>query len=61
VQYQITWSIAKTGGLVTLKELAADMRGFFSLPLPRAVWEETKRHRNPEFVQFVTRAIEAAR
>jgi hypothetical protein len=57
VQYQITWCIAKTGGLVTLKELAADMRGFFSLPLPHAVWEKSKVHRNPQFVQFVERAL----
>ena len=58
VQYQITWSIAKTGGLVTLKELAADMRGFFSLPLPRVVWEKTKNFRNRQFVRFVERALE---
>jgi hypothetical protein len=57
VQYQITWSIAKTGGLVTLKELAADMRGFFSLPLPHAVWEKTRDYRNQQFVRFVERAL----
>jgi hypothetical protein len=47
------WRVARTGGVVTLKELATDARGFISLPLPRAVWEKTKGTRNPRFVRFV--------
>jgi len=57
VQYQITWCIAKAGGLVTEKELAADLRGFLARPLPRAVWEKTKSDRNSQFVWFVEKAL----
>jgi hypothetical protein len=49
--------IAKAGGITTLTELADDVRGFFSLPLPRAVWEKTKANRNRQFVRFVERAL----
>ena len=53
MHFQSTWRIAKVGGLITLKELGADVRGFFNLPLPRAVWEKTKTTRNQRFVKFV--------
>jgi hypothetical protein len=58
IHFLKSWRIAKMGGLVTLKELATDARHFFSLPLPRAVWEKTKAFRNQRFVRFVDRAIE---
>jgi hypothetical protein len=51
--FQTTWSIAKIGGIITLKELADDAGSFFRLPLPHAVWEKTKLDRNKEFVRFV--------
>jgi hypothetical protein len=57
VQYQITWCIAEAGGIVTMEELALDVRDFFSLPLPRAVWENVKGVRNPRFVEFVEGAL----
>jgi len=57
VQYLTAWRVAKAGGIVTLEELAADARGFFSLPLPQAVWKRTRSTRNPKFVRFVDRAI----
>ena len=60
VQYLTGWRIAKTGGITTLKELAADVADFFSLPLPRAVWEKTRGSRNESFVMFVERAIEVS-
>jgi hypothetical protein len=56
--FQTSWRIAKAGGIITLGELADDVRGFFSLPLPRAVWEKTKGYRNRMFVQFVEHALE---
>lgn len=58
VHFQMGWRIANAGGITTLEELAADVRGFFSLPLPSAVWEKTKKFRNKNFVRFVDRAIE---
>lgn len=57
VHFQTTWFVAKTGGLITLKELAGDAQAFFSLTLPRAVWEKTKQCRNQRFVRFVERAL----
>jgi hypothetical protein len=59
LHFQTTWRIANAGGVITLKELATDVRGFFSLPLPHAVWEKTKKSRNQGFVKFVDRALEA--
>ena len=58
VQYQTTWCIAEAGGIVTVDELASDVRDFFSLPLPHAVWENVKGVRNPRFAEFVERALE---
>jgi hypothetical protein len=55
-----SWRIARVGSMITLGELAADVHEFFNLPLPRAVWEKTKANRNPQFVRFVDRAIEAS-
>ena len=53
-----SWRVANAGGIITVKELGIDASGFFSLPLPRAIWEKTKRTRNPKFVRFIERAIE---
>jgi hypothetical protein len=57
VHFQTGWRIAKAGGITTLKEMQADIRDFFSLPLPRAVWEKTKNCRNWQFVRFVKQAL----
>jgi len=57
VHFQTGWRIAKSGGITTLGEMKADVRGFFSLPLPHAAWEKTKEFRNPRFVRFVERAM----
>jgi hypothetical protein len=55
--FQTIWLIARSGGWLTLKELALDAGDFLSLPLPREVWEQTKKFRNPKFVRFVERAL----
>ena len=57
-QYLTGWRIAKAEGLTTLNELAIDVKWFFSLPLPRVVWEKSKKYRNRRFVQFVKEALE---
>ena len=57
VQFQVGWHVGKAGGIITTRELSADVRGFFRLPLPRAAWEKTKAFRNPRFVRFVDRAL----
>jgi hypothetical protein len=57
LHFQTSWRIARAGGIVTLRELRDDVRGFFSLPLPRAVWEKTRAFRNQRFVKFVDFAL----
>jgi len=57
VHFLTGWRIAKNGGLTSLKELGADVRGFFSLPLPRAVRGKTRKSRNQKFVRFVERSL----
>jgi hypothetical protein len=58
VHYLTTWRLANLGGIISHKELAGDVHDFFSRPLPRAVWEKTKKARNSKFVRFVDRALE---
>jgi len=57
VHFQTGWWIARCGGLINLTELRSDARSFFSLPLPLAVWEDTKVVRNRRFVKFVEKAM----
>jgi len=57
VHFQTGWRLATSGALITLDELKADVREFFPLPLPRAVWEKTKSFKNQKFVRFVERAL----
>ena len=52
------WLIAREGhSLVSLKEVAADAGHFFRLPAPAAVWAEIREIHQPEFVEFVDRAV----
>ena len=47
------WHLARNGALLSLNVLAEDAGWFFSLPIPKAVWAESKNDRDPKFVQFV--------
>lgn len=53
VHFHTGWLLAKEGIGATLPVLAVDVRSFFSLPIPRAVWAKTKHAREPSFVRFV--------
>ena len=53
IHFNTGWQLAREGKLLKLETLAVDAGGFFSLPLPRAVWEQTKSAREREFVAFV--------
>jgi hypothetical protein len=53
VHFQTGWMIARSGALISLAEMESDIQDFFTLPLPCAFWEKTKRFRNPSFVKFV--------
>ena len=55
--FETGWRLEKIMDRGELKILALDAGEFFSLPLPRAVWEKTKQFRNPRFVRFVEKAM----
>ena len=57
VHFQTSWLLAREGAMLTLDVLVADVRWFFSLPLPRAVWQQTREFRDPLFVEFVENAV----
>lgn len=48
----------KAGLVLKLEGLRQDVRRFFALPIPRAVWKKTKGLQNDEFVQFVESCLE---
>jgi len=43
----------KEGMFVTLEGMRQDIRGFFSRPIPNAVWERTQGLQDSEFVRFI--------
>lgn len=43
----------KDGMFIALEGMRADIKEFFSLPIPKAVWEKSKRLQNQGFVRFV--------
>jgi len=43
----------KAGMFVNLEGLQMDIKGFFSLPIPQAVWEKAKRFQDRDFVRFI--------
>lgn len=54
--FNTSWLIAREGALLTATALAADVSWFFSLPIPRRVWEQTKEGRDWRFVKFIEKA-----
>jgi hypothetical protein len=61
IHFETGWRVAKTTDREELKNFKIDVGEFFSLPLPRAVWEMTKTSHNPQFAGFVEQAIERRR
>ncbi len=57
VHYTTGWLMAREGGLVNLKVLAGDARAFFSLPIPKTVWEQTAPLLDPAFVAFIRSSL----
>lgn len=55
--FQDRWILRKTEKIVPISTMISDMRGFFSLPLPHAVWTGTKNFRDRRFVRVVERAL----
>lgn len=58
VHFHTGWKLARLGPEVSLLELRKDARNFFSRPVVRAVWEQTKANRDCRFVQFVDECLE---
>ena len=61
VHFTTGWQLARQGSMLSLDVLATDVRWFFNLPLPRAVWEQTKAIRDPKFVKFVEKSLHDTR
>ena len=59
LHFETGWRIERLLNRGELKLLARDAGDFFSLPLPHAVWENTKRFRNRKFVRFIETALKA--
>ncbi len=57
LHFETGWRLERIMNRGELKVLALDVADFFRHPLPRAVWERTKKYRNPEFVRFVEKAL----
>lgn len=50
-----TWQAMNEGEFRTKQGIQRDIREFFLLPIPRAVWEKSKAYHDTEFVRFVDR------
>ena len=57
--FQTCLELAREGGLVSLRALRLDAATFFGLPIPRAVWRETRASRDPRFVTFIEECLKA--
>lgn len=53
VHFYVGWLLIGSGALIRMDVFAKDVRAFFSLPVPQAVWDQTKAHRDVRFVRFV--------
>jgi hypothetical protein len=53
VHFSTGWLLAKRGSLVSLETLRSDVTTFFTLPLPKTVWRESRNGRDVDFVKFV--------
>ena len=59
VHFYTGWLLAKQGelALIPMEAVEADIRGFFVLPIPQKVWNETRSNRDPKFVEFVSQCL----
>ena len=59
VHFELGWRMARNADRSDLKPLAKDIRNFFALPLPHAIWIATKNCHNQRFVCFVEKAMKS--
>ena len=57
VHFNTGWTMRRAGASYSGKTLSADIRAFFKLPLPAAIWEQTKNARDQGFVKFVENSL----
>jgi hypothetical protein len=50
----------KSGTFVTLDGLQRDIQEFFSLPIPKAIWEKARPFQNADFVEFIGKSQRTA-
>lgn len=53
LHFHTGWEIGVRDSMMTKEAFRLDVRDFFSLPIPRAVWRNTRKARDPRFVRFV--------
>lgn len=59
VHFNTGWLLAREGSLVTLEVMAKDAATFFNLPIPGAVWRQTRQNRDPQFRSFIESCLDA--
>jgi len=57
LHFETGWRLERIMDRGELQLLSQDAGELLSLPLPRAVWEKTKKFRNQRFVRFIERAL----
>lgn len=57
LQLQTCYRFSQESLLINIGKLTDDVNSFFSLPVPRIVWDEKKRFHDPDFVNFVEDAL----
>jgi len=57
LQLQSVFHAMKAGMYVQIEGLQQDAKGFFSLPIPKAIWESSKQLQNRKFVQFLENCL----
>lgn len=60
VHFQTGWEMALRHRMVSAEAYRRDLTEFLALPLPRAVWNQTREVRDPEFVTFADRCLATA-
>ena len=57
VHFQTGWEMAVRHRMVSREAYGRDLMEFLALPIPRDVWNRTRPHRDPPFVQFVEECL----
>ena len=57
LHFSIVYQTMRTGMFVKLDGLERDIKEFFALPIPKAVWKLVRPFHNKNFVKFVERCL----